>query len=119
VNDVAVLRDPFVEAKVKVDSGLVSPCEFTKGSLYFVVGEVYMLDDAEQNAEPAIQARTVSSCEGLNVELYRIALDKRRSFLKEDIPHGKTGKEKDEQVSPETKKPKLDRNENDDVIELE
>ena len=63
-----------------IDTSLVEPMAFNRGSLYQFIGEV------DVNEKLTLRARIACCIDGVDMELFNQALDARRKYLQEDIP---------------------------------
>lgn len=63
-----------------IDTSLVEPMAFNRGSLYQFIGEVNM------NEKITLRARIACCIDGMDMDLFNQALDIRRKYLQEDTP---------------------------------
>ena len=63
-----------------IDTSLVEPMAFNRGSLYHFIGEVSI------NEKITLRARIACCIDGMDMDLFNQALDIRRKYLQEDIP---------------------------------
>ena len=63
-----------------IDTSLVEPMAFNRGSLYQFIGEI------DINEKMILRARIACCIDGMDMELFNQALDIRRKYLQEDIP---------------------------------
>ena len=62
-----------------IDTSLVEPMAFNKGSMYQFIGELHCSERL------ILRARIACCIDGMNMELFNQALDIRRKYLKEQI----------------------------------
>ncbi|KAL4236666.1 Telomeric pathways with STn1 [Mactra antiquata] len=74
----AKLTDPSVKADIFVDTTLVEPFEARIGSMFFFIGE---LESGRDGIGVVLKARVVRCAEGLDLALYRKAIEAQRFFL--------------------------------------
>lgn len=63
-----------------IDTSLVEPMAFNRGSLYQFIGEVNI------NEKITLRARIACCIDGMDMDLFNQALDIRRKYLQEDTP---------------------------------
>ena len=62
-----------------IDTSLVEPMAFNRGSMYQFIGEICI------NEKLTLRARIACCIDGMDMELFNQALDIRRKYLKEEI----------------------------------
>ena len=60
-----------------IDTSLVEPMAFNRGSMYQFIGEI--------DEKLTLRARIATCIDGMDMELFNQALDVRRKYLKEEI----------------------------------
>lgn len=63
-----------------IDTSLVEPMAFNRGSLYQFIGEVNI------NEKMTLRARIAGCIDGMDMDLFNQVLDIRRKYLQEDVP---------------------------------
>jgi len=63
-----------------IDTSLVEPMAFNRGSMYQFIGEVNISERI------VLRARIACCIDGMDMDLFNQALDIRRKYLKEDTP---------------------------------
>lgn len=76
-NCLAKLADPQSKSELCVDTSLIEPFDARFGSLFNMIGE---LEDGNQN-EIVLRARVVRCVDGLDLSLYRKAIESQRRYL--------------------------------------
>ena len=62
-----------------IDTSLIEPMAFNKGSMYNFIGEIYC------HEKLILRARIANCIDGMDMELFNEALDVRRKYLQENI----------------------------------
>ena len=62
-----------------IDTSLVEPMAFNRGSMYHFIGEVHV------QGKLTLRARIAGCIDGMDMELFNQALDIRRKYLQEDM----------------------------------
>lgn len=62
-----------------IDTSLVEPMAFNRGSMYQFIGEIHA------NEKLTLRARIACCIDGMDMELFNQALDIRRKYLQEEI----------------------------------
>ena len=62
-----------------IDTSLVEPMAFNRGSMYHFIGEIQV------HEKLTLQARIACCIDGMDMELFNHALDTRRNYLQEEI----------------------------------
>ena len=65
--------------EIIIDTSLVEPMAFNRGSMYQFIGEI----SVEKNL--TLQARIATCIDGMDMKLFNQALEIRRKYLKEEI----------------------------------